>query len=435
MKKFIKKITPSFVKNLYRVTLRQIESYKEKKLISKQPHKYEKAIKKIRGKKGPIHIVFFAIYKSVWKYDSFYQLVKDDPRFKLTVLVCPAINRGREHMIESLNECYEDFQKRDYNVIKAYDENTGIFLNARDLKPDIIFYTNPYQGLIDDRYYITNFLDIPSVYINYGFSQENDVWVYALLFHKLLWRYYAESGTIREYIIKAQKKKFNNNIVTSGYPTYDDFINKEWNLNDWKIKDLKLKRIIWAPHHTIDLENPIQYSTFLKYAEFLRKISRQYRDRIQFVFKPHPLLKSKLYNHPDWGKKKTDEYYSWWEKESNTNYISGDYINLFLSSDALIHDCSGFSCEYLYLDKPPLFLSDFNHEEQLSELGKAAYQSHYKATNQQDIIDFIENVVIRGLDPMKDQRKKFFINELLPPDNKSVAEIIRDNILESIFKS
>lgn len=431
----IKKITPSFIRKGYHKSRMLVTDIHDSLLIKSMPKRYEKAVTKIRKKSDPIHIVFFGIDNAAWKYESFYRLVENDPRFKLTVLVCPAVNMGRDHMIETLNECFEDFKLRGYNVLKAYDVEKDNYLDPRSLNPDIIFYTNPYKGLIDERYYITHYLDLPSVYINYGFSITNQPWGNGLLFHKLLWRQFCESVSIKKFIEYIQNRH-SDSIVPSGYPAYDDYIGKQFNDKDWKIKDNMRKRVIWAPHHTIETVNTkewIQFSTFFKYAHFMRKLSGDYRDKIQFVFKPHPLLKQKLYNHPDWGKEKTDEFYNFWKNGDNTNYISGEYSDLFFSSDAMLHDCGSFTIEYLYTQKPVMYLSDYNHESQINEVAKKAYKSHYIAESEKDIIEFLEKIVLKGEDTLQQKREIFFMEELLPPNGKTVAENIRDNILESIY--
>lgn len=437
MRILFSKLIPTPLKKLRRKVLINIEKKKEQRLVSLQHYRYEKTLDSIRNKKGPVHIVFFAIYKSVWKYDSFYQLVKKDPRFQLSVLICPAVNRGEKHMKESLNECFEDFQKRGYNVIKGYDEKTNTYVNPLTLKPDIIFYTSPYDGLVDPRYYITNFLDIPSVYVNYGFSITNQPWGNGLLFHNLLWKQFIESDGIKKFILSIPGRN-QNNMVISGYPPYDDYQNTGFSESVWKNCDKKIKRIIWAPHHTIetvDTTTFIQFSTFLKYSEFFRQLALDYKEKVQFVFKPHPLLKTKLYEHPEWGTDRTNEYYEWWEKGETTNYVSGEYKDLFLSSDAMIHDCGSFTLEYLYTLKPVMYLSDFNHESQINEVALKAHLSHYLSYSAKDIRDFIENVVLGENDPKKQERYQFFKEELLPPNGKTVAENMRDEILDSIYGS
>src|SRR5690606_31813652 len=168
----------------------------------------------------------------------------------------------------------------------------------------------------------------------------------------LCWRYFVSSEQDIE-----NSKKYSmtgaRNLVVTGYPGLDQIIfpiNKKPSsaLNDKKV-------IIWAPHHTIDgVENILHYATFLKYFDYFLELSEKYKDEIVFVFKPHPVLLTKLYKV--WGEKRTNEYYSKWNSIENRLIVEGDYINLFHTSTALIHDSGSFVAEYLATKKPAMFL-------------------------------------------------------------------------------
>ena len=71
----------------------------------------------------------------------------------------------------------------------------------------------------------------------------------------------------------------------------------------------------------------------MTYAADMVELAKKYQDSIQFAFKPHPVLKFRLINI--WGEQKTEEYYKLWETMPNTQLETGDYIDLFLTSDAL----------------------------------------------------------------------------------------------------
>ena len=68
----------------------------------------------------------------------------------------------------------------------------------------------------------------------------------------------------------------------------------------------------------------------------------------------------------------------------------------------------------------------------LSDFGKQAYSLHYIGSDEADIRIFIERQVLAGDDPMKAQREKFFQNYLLPPNGKSVAQNVIDDLVESL---
>ncbi|WP_180546637.1 hypothetical protein [Campylobacter devanensis] len=54
--------------------------------------------------------------------------------------------------------------------------------------------------------------------------------------------------------------------------------------------------------------------------------------------------------------------------------------------------------------------------------------NYYKAFNKDDILNFIDNVVIKGIDPMKNQRDQFLKELRLNYPN--VAQIIVEHIIK-----
>ena len=177
----------------------------------------------------------------------------------------------------------------------------------------------------------------------------------------------------------------------------------------------------------------MEQSNFLWMATFMLELANKYSDSLQFVFKPHPRLYSELVKHKDWGEEKTQLYYNEWANRSNTQIETGEYIDLFMTSDAMIHDCGSFSVEYHYSGNPVMFISD-DFEKLVAEkgtFGQLAMRQHYVGENQQDIINFIENVVLKGDDPMKEGREQFKKDYLLPPKGKTVAQNTMDVFLKA----
>ena len=174
--------------------------------------------------------------------------------------------------------------------------------------------------------------------------------------------------------------------------------------------------------------------SFLFLNEAMLRLAEKYKSILTFVFKPHPRLLTELYNHPNWGKERTDAYYKQWRDLPYTRLESGNYISLFLESDAMIHDCGSFSVEYHYTQNPVLFFTNdlASIKGQLNELGLAAINAHYIGSSIGDIEAFIENVVIKGEDPMKQKRKAVYDQYLVPPNGKTAAENIYDDLVKSL---
>ena len=159
------------------------------------PIKHKRAIYKLAHKKAPIRCVFLALFDSIWKYDGVYKLLQNDSRFEPIILVCPIVNYGYDNMVNKMDDCYHYFKDKNYNVVLSFDKETHNYIDLRnDLQPDILFYTSPYKGLIDDRYYVDKFSDILSVYVPYCAEEGIPTSMsYNLDSHNRFWRYYTIS--------------------------------------------------------------------------------------------------------------------------------------------------------------------------------------------------------------------------------------------------
>ena len=169
-------------------------------------------------------------------------------------------------------------------------------------------------------------------------------------------------------------------------------------------------------------------------ADLMLQIAHEQGDRLQLAFKPHPRLINELYRHPDWGQQRTDAYYAQWQQSENTQLESGDFIDLFMTSDAMIHDSGSFAVEYHYTKQPVMFVSSDMKPilSTQSEFGRKAYDLHYIGKDEADIRRFIDDVVLDGNDPMRPQREQFFHDYLLPPHGKTVAQNTLEDIVESL---
>jgi hypothetical protein len=111
-----------------------------------------------------------------------------------------------------------------------------------------------------------------------------------------------------------------------------------------------------------------------------------------------------------WGKEKTDEYFLKLESFKNAKYdTSGDYFDLFINSDGMIHDCGSFLAEYFYTDNPQCYLlkNDDVINKEFTDFEKAMLNNTYKAFSRQEIVNFIDNIIIKGKDEMREQRDRF----------------------------
>lgn len=432
IKEFLKKNCPHLVKALswiYSLLFRVWRVVKECILILVAPCIQDRALKRLKGKKV-LKCAFFVAEVADWKCDRVYRRMLENPRFDPIIIICPVINYGEKNKLEEIQECRDFFDNKGYHYLVSYEEGCEKLLDVKSVvKPDLIFYTDPYENLTEDIYYIANYLDVLGAYIPYGFNNNSEFnHSYNLLFHNLLWRFYVESDVHRSFAKSVSRCK-GRNIVASGYPAIEGLIDgHEPSFDSWKSQDRALKRIIWAPHHTIEPVGNFAYSCFLDYADFMIEMAQKYKDAIQIAFRPHPHLRKKL--NLLWGVEKTDSYYSEWGEMSNTSFVEGGYEDLFITSDAMIHDSGSFTVEYLFVNKPVMrTINEIPLEQLYNGFTLKCIENYYLAKTKQEIEQFIVNL-ISGTDPLKERRTKF-VEEVLMPKGIPSQSIV-DDILESI---
>lgn len=377
-----------------------------------------------------INVVFFPANISMWKNSSLIKLMLSNPRFNPVIVSAMPQNQSVEDQKRNQEEMKSYFKSKGFPFIPGYDfDNQRWFDVKKELSPDLIFYTQPYQVATCKKYYFKNFKKSLLVYVPYGFSTINTIWNYNSLYHNLAWKNFFSIESHKIYAEKLSTAK-GKNVVITGNAIADEFLDPDRKIKwEWKLQDRSIKRIIYAPHHSIYDEGSLTYSTFLECADEMIELAERYRNRVQFIFKPHPMLKSKLiFNVSDWGKERTENYYRKWAEMGNTAISEGDYVDIFLTSDAMIHDCSTFTAEYHYTKKPVMYITKQGHEDSLCEFGKMAFNLHYKGENIKDIEDFIEKIVINGKDDLKGERENLFNNYLQPPNNKTAAQNMIDEI-------
>jgi len=357
--------------------------------------KHASLLEDLKGKEK-IKVVFLVINTSVWKVDIVFKKMLEDPLFDPEILVCPYTLHGEKRMLEDMEKTYNYFSEKNYPVRVSINKN-GDWVKLEEVKPDIVFFTNPHK-LTYKEYYENAYLNYLSCYVPYFTDIASDYnlqSVYNQLFHNAIWINFvgSEYSYQRAYRVASNKGV---NLLVSGNLTIEEIIHAEkTSKKAWKFqKDIK-KKIIYAPHQSVNKNESPNLSTFLEFAESIKKLAIKYESETQWSFKPHTLLKEKLYLHSDWGKERTDNYYSFWDKSNNTQLDTGGYAGLFMESDAIIHDCGSFILEYLITKKPCGYLL-FNEKRQLAainDFGLQALECYERLRSSSDIEIFIKNII------------------------------------------
>ena len=386
----------------------------------------------IATSRGKVKTVCFIVSNlPMWRGQDLFDLLKNDNHFRPLILLCPFESYSSEEQIRNLTELRQFFSKRNIDYVDMTQVNTpGAYLR-NTIRPDILFYQQPYYALygngIDSEY----FKDKLICYFPYGICTISSKWLFNQKLSNFAWRlYYSSPAELSAAKTYADNKGRNVRVV--GNTMAGRFLSGEQK-RVWKPQEKKKRRIIWAPHYSIEA-GFFHRGSFLTLNETMLRIASEYEDVIQFAFKPHPKLISLLYDHPEWGKERTDSYYQRWADGANTQLETGEYFDLFIGSDAMIHDCVSFTAEYLYVQKPSLFITEDKDKtaKELNELGEAALNAHYFAHDEDGVICFIKDVILQGNDPLLSARKDVYSKYLLPPGGKSASENIYEDLVKSL---
>ena len=375
--------------------------------------KASKRLKKLSLKKphsGKIKVVFLVNVISVWtKQEPVYEAMKNDERFEPIILCVP-------EYIYHYHSTYTYFERNGYNAINAYDEKTKKFYDLRSLSPDYVFYSKSYNGVLPPEYRS----DVVSSYakiclIPYAMSADiagADEFPLNENFCRNVYCYYAEWEECKIFFEQKFKKNCMAGLqraVNTGYPGLSNIIrhkkeySKSWNFSKGSY------RVLWTSRW--DNENVFAYrDAFIGYAAK--------HDKIDFLFRPHPLLYTKLIEKG---------YMTEADVESDRNKVMNvlehipnvkidkepEYMTTLWNADVLIADYSSMIFEYFITGKPVIYCQDINIGHDIAGANKI-YKTFYDAKDFDDILMYIERLE-KGIDPLREARaeaiKEWFGNE------------------------
>ena len=432
MKKKIRSLLPeSLKKRLRKIKVVYVNYFIKKKLSKKMRVKHQELIAEVKSK-DKIKVVFLVIQHSAWKVDSVFKEMQNDPLFEPVILVCPFITYGEERMMDDLNKTYDFFKRKGYPVVSSLKNSEAPYdwLEMKELQPDLILFTNPHN-LTRPEYYSDAYMNYLTCYIPYhhevglyGGNEEQ----YNQDIHNAFWMIFVPHQCSKDTYKKYCASK-DRNVLVTGYPACEELYSKRTE-KVWKPQESKKMKIIWAPHHTIE-NKVLPYSNFLEYADLFIELIKNNKDNVQWAFKPHPILKSNLYLHPKWGKKRTDLYYQLWAESSNTQLEEGGYTELFQQSDAMIHDSGSFLAEYIYLKKPVLYtVRTKNYKSYYNDFGLSALASIKVAENESDIINFVDRL-LSNEEKITSEHHRFIESNIAPFFGETTPSKVIINLIKS----
>ncbi len=386
MKKTICHLISCFIPiKKYRKHFRQ---WMKVKLINfkKIQQNYSKNLNLLKNK-DKIKVAFLNWENCKWSYDTLYQKFKQSQKFIPCVVIVdkkhPSCNR------EKNLKFFKD-KKYDTLVIKSAKELENQF--------DLIFYEQPWFSL--DNEFSPENLSKKALcfYVPYGIELDihNNIMRFVKKFYMSLFKTFIFNEQVKEDMRKIGLK----NVVVTGHPRLDNYLLPVRHKDLWKTNKF---RIIYAPHHSFSTSE-LKWATYEWNGDFLLKLAQKYSDTTEWIFKPHPRFYTALTE--EFGKKYADKVFSDWSKVSRL-YDTGDYFDLFRTSDLMISDCGSFKIEYLPSGKPFLNLvSNYPNTDPHGINYQYFMSSYYHAHDNKELEKYFDLLVNKKQDPLKEKRNQ-----------------------------
>lgn len=397
-----------------------------------------------------IRVAFLAISAAEWPAGDVYRLLAADERVEAYIVIAPLTDRDAESRKDTYVQTKDFFLKNGYAVREIYDVEKDVCLEWADIggTPDILIHlTAWFQSLPDVCWMLSFPLRCVQMYLPYGIYVADSVdktyavnCVYNCDFVNLMWRVYVDSEKNREGY-RSYGLLEGENTVFSGYAKMD-FLYEKRKYSEAEIRSLwkipegrdvsEMKRVIIAPHHSIQGYAGILFSTFPKNAFFLLYLAKKYQDQISFIYKPHPNLRLRAVEAGIFESYEAyDAYVREWDSLPNARVVNeASYLEIFETSDGMVMDSASFIAEYLYVNKPLLFLR--REGQAFTGLGEALMRAYdtvwggdYCAME-----EFLQNTIIDGRDEKKPLREEIWKENLdyVSRNHCTASEFIYRNI-------
>lgn len=372
------------------------ESYNE--LMSRV---FKISAEKIR-RKNKVKIGFVLYDSSMWCGDGIYNFFAKNKRCEVTIFLC--LRRDKltdETVIKDFEHGVEQFRAKGLNVVTVKNPNENIS------PQDVIIFLTPYFAVLPQAFQLDNLTaETLMTYIPYGFSTaEYNTFNFSLI--NCIWKIFLETKVNVGFYLQNSILS-ENRICYSGYPKMDFFLEDKSKFNyEWKMATPDAKKIIWAPHWSIN--GGVMYSTFQWNYEFMYEYAKAHPE-ISWVVKPHPnLLFSAVENKIFSSAEEFQNYLQKWNDLPNAKVETGAYYqNIFATSDGMIQDSGSFIGEYQYTHKPMIYLT--RDTQKFNELGEELMKVLYRVDGKDlnGIAALMQKVFIEGKDEMYNARLNFF---------------------------
>lgn len=381
----------------------------------------------------PIRVCFVQQDPNCWnKSKALYDLLKEDPRFSVSLICVP------DPYDLDTESTYRFFRDNGYDAIDARVGNgpwntvtgEGQWFDIRSLKPDYLFYQQPYDGYLPESYRshrVSRYARL--CHTPYGFALIRE-----LLecmdrdFCRHVYRTYSVSELEKQYNqrefpishrLGLRKAVYYSPLVFSNFFKEQAKESPSWTFSK------NTFRAIWTPRWTTD--EKLGGSNFFRYKDFFPAYADAHPET-DILIRPHPMAFDNFIRTGQMTKEEVAQYIQSCNRRCNMAIDTAkNYDSTFWQSNVLISDVSAVIVEYFVTGKPIIFCQTEKHGSTYLSSFEQICSCCYIAENQKHLEYYLDQLK-QGIDPLAQKRSEV-IQELFGCDPTQAPAMIRDDLI------
>ena len=361
-----------------------------------------------RPRDQKICVLFIVSEISKWKEQKLYEAMEASGVF-YPVIGISAWNRqlepacSNEELLKIHQNAEEFFNQLGDRHVRTVIVEGGrrVHIDLRLFKPDIVFYTEPWSPCEGQDPCTVSKFDLTFFASYYVGDYCQMDWDCHLFVQRLVYGYFCLNETMcEEYAKSLRFVVHSTRFISTGHPGLDFFRKGEGNIGDKGY-------VIYAPHFSFPNPHAPDFgerlSTFDWNGREILEYARSHPE-MNWVFKPHPILREWILDSGFMDNKELSEYFSAWA-EVGLVCEDGDYQDLFLQSRVMITDSGSFLTEYGATGHPIIHLICNENKMRPIAAVKPVWDTYYQVHNLDSMYEVFEMVLENGKDPNYSMRQ------------------------------
>ena len=398
---------------------------------------YAQTLARIRAKAqggARIRVLFIVQSTSKWKCQALYDALKADARFEVRVgvsrsagMYAPCTPR---EIAQQMEQTRAFFAARGCATVDVYDPRTNVYADLAPLGCDLVFlpesWYQPKRHRPDRLAAQALCYYIPYYAQDYGSLETNCLLPIFRLYYRYIIQNEEWASIFKTELAKAGRSRAGD-IVGLGHPMLDLIPFRP----DPPSAAQRLK-VVYAPHWTVavpGVEERFSFATFRENGREILAYARQHPE-IDWVFRPHPNLKSQLLKCDFMTHDEVEAYYEAW-RQIGTYSTGGGYETLFQEADALVTDCGSFLTEFGATGRPVIHLLSARNTLVALPPSKRVFDTYYQVRDLKGLYETFATVLERREDPLRTRRLAALAAGRLVGNN--AAQAIHKALVEEFY--